>query len=248
MPSPNSVSSESSPAPRSIRFLYAASPMAIWAVTCAADWMHSPFPRWPSASGRSTSFPAASLPERRIQLTPMHQRRDLRKVVELCMVSNFVEVYLAREDHKNPVGINFLEKVQMPHLASIYGAMLAGVGYVLMGAGIPLHIPGVLDAFAAHHAAEYKLAVTGAAQEPGHADALRSGRLCGGSASAAASASLSGHRLLQHAGHHHAAAGQRPRGRIGDRKPDGGRTQCAAARQTAAQLSPENRSMASGTR
>ena len=51
----------------------------------------------------------------------------------------------------------------MPHLASIYGAMLAGVGYVLMGAGIPLHIPGVLDNFAAGKPAEYKLAVTGAA-------------------------------------------------------------------------------------
>jgi nitronate monooxygenase len=61
------------------------------------------------------------------------------------------------------VGINFLEKVQMPHLASIYGAMLAGVGYVLMGAGIPLHIPGVLDLLAAHHEVEYKLSVTGAA-------------------------------------------------------------------------------------
>ena len=93
---------------------------------------------------------------------PMHQRRPPRKLVELCMVSNFVEVFLAKEGHKNPVGINFLEKVQMPHLASIYGAMLAGVGYVLMGAGIPLHIPGVLDAFAAHHIAEYKLQVTGA--------------------------------------------------------------------------------------
>jgi nitronate monooxygenase len=80
------------------------------------------------------------------------------------MVSNFVEVFLAREGHKNPVGINFLEKVQMPHLSSIYGAMLAGVGYVLMGAGIPLHIPGVLDAFAAQHAAEYKLSVVGAVQ------------------------------------------------------------------------------------
>jgi NAD(P)H-dependent flavin oxidoreductase YrpB (nitropropane dioxygenase family) len=90
-------------------------------------------------------------------LPPMHQRRDLRKVVELCIVSNFVEVYLAREGHKNAVGINFLEKVQMPHLSSIYGAMLAGVGYVLMGAGIPLHIPGVLDAFAAQHPAEYRL-------------------------------------------------------------------------------------------
>ncbi len=96
---------------------------------------------------------------------PMHQKRDPRKLVELCMVSNFVEVFLAREGHKNPVGINFLEKVQLPHLASIYGAMLAGVGYVLMGAGIPLHIPGVLDAFAAQRTAEYRLAVTGAAQE-----------------------------------------------------------------------------------
>ena len=94
----------------------------------------------------------------------MHQKRDSRKLIELCMVSNFVEVFLAREGHKNPVGINYLEKVQMPHLASIYGAMLAGVGYVLMGAGIPLHIPGVLDAFAAHQEAEYRLAVTGAAQ------------------------------------------------------------------------------------
>jgi nitronate monooxygenase len=92
----------------------------------------------------------------------MHQRKDTRKLIELCMVSNFVEVFLAREGHRNPVGINFLEKVQLPHLPSIYGAMLAGVGYVLMGAGIPLHIPGVLDAYAAHAAAEYKLNVTGA--------------------------------------------------------------------------------------
>jgi len=95
---------------------------------------------------------------------PMHQRRDPRKLIELCMISNFVEVFLAKDGHKNPVGINFLEKVQMPHLPSIYGAMLAGVGYVLMGAGIPLHIPGVLDAYAMHHAAEYKLTVTGAGQ------------------------------------------------------------------------------------
>ncbi len=96
---------------------------------------------------------------------PMHQKNDSRKLIELCMVSNFVEVFLAREGHNNPVGINYLEKVQIPHLPSIYGAMLAGVGYVLMGAGIPLHIPGVLDAFAAQHAAEYRLAITGAAQD-----------------------------------------------------------------------------------
>jgi len=96
---------------------------------------------------------------------PVHQAKQQTKVVELLMTSNFAEVFLARDGHKNPVGINFLEKVQMPHLASIYGAMLAGVGYVLMGAGIPLHIPGVLDALAAGHPAAYKLAVAGAAED-----------------------------------------------------------------------------------
>jgi nitronate monooxygenase len=93
---------------------------------------------------------------------PMHQLAAPRKLIELCIVANFAEVFLTREGHDNPVGINFLEKVQLPHLASIYGAMLAGVGYVLMGAGIPLHIPAVLDAFASQQPATYKLAVTGA--------------------------------------------------------------------------------------
>lgn len=97
--------------------------------------------------------------------TPMHTRQDARKLVELCVLSNFVEVALARLGHKQAVGINLLEKVQTVHLASLYGAMLAGVGYVLMGAGIPLHIPGVLDRLAAHEPAEYRLSVTGAPTE-----------------------------------------------------------------------------------
>jgi nitronate monooxygenase len=40
--------------------------------------------------------------------------------------------------------------------------MLAGVAYVLMGAGIPVRIPGVLDCFAHHERASYPLQVTGA--------------------------------------------------------------------------------------
>jgi nitronate monooxygenase len=103
--------------------------------------------------------------------TQMHQRTEPRKLIELLMVSNFVEVFLAKQGHLNAVGVNFLEKVQLPHLASIYGAMLAGVGYVLMGAGIPLHIPGVIDNFAAGNPAEYKLAVVGAA--PGQDTQMR---------------------------------------------------------------------------
>ena len=123
-----------------------------------------PFPEMARRIWQEYFVPGGKPAEAPYPAVPMHQRKDPRKLIELCMVSNFVEVFLAKEGHQNPVGINFLEKVQMPHLSSIYGAMLAGVGYVLMGAGIPLHIPGVLDAFAAHHIAEYKLSVTGASQ------------------------------------------------------------------------------------
>lgn len=93
---------------------------------------------------------------------PMHSKDEPRELVELCILGNFVEVFLAREGHKNPVGINFLEKIQLPHLPSIYGAMLAGVDYILMGAGIPLKIPGVLDLFVDHQPATYPLTVAGA--------------------------------------------------------------------------------------
>lgn len=51
---------------------------------------------------------------------------------ELLIVSNFAEVFLAKEGHDGLVGINFLEKIQMATLPSLYGAMLAGVNYVLM--------------------------------------------------------------------------------------------------------------------
>src|ERR1035437_6502111 len=85
-----------------------------------------------------------------------------RELVELCIVANFVEVFLARQGHKNPVGINFLEKIQSAHLPCIYGAMLGGVEYVIMGAGIPLKIPGMLDRFVTHQSAEYAIHVIGA--------------------------------------------------------------------------------------
>jgi nitronate monooxygenase len=121
-----------------------------------------PFPDMARRIWQEYFVPGGKAPEAPYPTTPMHQKSEPRKLIELCMVSNFVEVFLAREGHMNKVGVNFLEKVQLPHLASLYGAMLAGVGYVLMGAGIPLHIPGVLDNYAAMQSAEYKLAVAGA--------------------------------------------------------------------------------------
>jgi nitronate monooxygenase len=93
---------------------------------------------------------------------PMHERESPRALVELTIVANFVEVALAREGHDRPVGINYLEKIQLPHLPSLYGALLAGVGYVLVGAGIPLKFPEAIGRLIAHEPATYPLHVTGA--------------------------------------------------------------------------------------
>ncbi|HVT88528.1 MAG TPA: nitronate monooxygenase [Tepidisphaeraceae bacterium] len=97
----------------------------------------------------------------RYALTPLPQVELGASLTELTVLANFVEIFLAREGHAGVVGINYLEKVQIPTLASIFGAMLAGVDYILMGAGIPRFIPGVLDAFAAGKAAELRIDLEG---------------------------------------------------------------------------------------
>ncbi len=93
---------------------------------------------------------------------PVPRQRPNRHFLELTVAANFVEVYLAKEEHGCPVGINLLEKVQIPTLPSLYGAMLAGVDWVLMGAGIPSHIPAALDALADHRPVALPLTVAGA--------------------------------------------------------------------------------------
>ncbi|MDX9754279.1 MAG: nitronate monooxygenase [bacterium] len=98
-------------------------------------------------------------PHEPYKLSPVHSVKPSRFLQELTVVANFVEVFLAKRGHHNPVGINYLEKIQMPNLASIYGAMLAGVDYILMGAGIPREIPGILDKFMHHEEASLKIDV-----------------------------------------------------------------------------------------
>jgi NAD(P)H-dependent flavin oxidoreductase YrpB (nitropropane dioxygenase family) len=95
------------------------------------------------------------------QLLPMHRQRVRRERSQITMLANFVEVFLAKEGHEGIVGINLLTKVQTPTLASLYGAMLARVDYVLMGAGIPREIPGALDALAEHRTATIRFDVEG---------------------------------------------------------------------------------------
>lgn len=105
--------------------------------------------------GEHPSFP----PKPQLLITGSEEQQ--KQIAEVAMVANFVEVFLAKEGHQSPIGINYLEKVQLSHLPEIYGAMLAGVDYILMGAGIPNQVPQVLENFSQNEKASYKIDVSG---------------------------------------------------------------------------------------
>ncbi len=110
--------------------------------------------RYFRADGRAPGQPYTPVPK--LSLRPTVRGN------ELSMVANFAEVWLAKEGHDGLVGINFMEKVQMATPSAAYGAMLAGVDYVLMGAGIPTEIPQLLNHLAAHEPCALNLHVDGA--------------------------------------------------------------------------------------
>lgn len=95
-------------------------------------------------------------------LAPNLTLRPSTASLELSIVANFAEVWLAKEGHDGLVGINYLEKVQLATPSAAYGAMLAGVDYVLMGAGIPAEIPLLLNQLANHKPCSLKIHVDGA--------------------------------------------------------------------------------------
>ncbi len=107
-------------------------------------------------------IPGGKPAEAPFKLTPMPGLVSRPEYTALTVAANFVEVFLAKEGHPGRIGINFLEKIQFPTLPSIFGAMLAGVDYVLMGAGIPRSIPGILDRLAGGEIADLRYDVEGA--------------------------------------------------------------------------------------
>lgn len=79
----------------------------------------------------------------RFAATPRLTADEACPARSLTVVGNFCEVWLAKEGHGGPVGVNFLEKVQLATVPAMFGAILADVDYVLVGAGIPAQIPQI---------------------------------------------------------------------------------------------------------
>lgn len=109
------------------------------------------------------------LPGQRLKTGPMWMIERLgslnsvgpnRRLVELTVLSSFSEIWQAKTGHSGRVGVNLMQKLQLPTLAYLYGALLAGVDYVIVGAGIPTQYSGFIDALVQHQPAVLRLQAT----------------------------------------------------------------------------------------
>jgi NAD(P)H-dependent flavin oxidoreductase YrpB (nitropropane dioxygenase family) len=107
--------------------------LAAFPVRRIADWIISAY-----------YVPGGKPPDDPYRAVPRFTLQPAQRLQELIVAANFVEVFLAKEYGRGPVGINYLRKIEMPLPAAMYGALLAGVDYVLMGAGNPADLPDLV--------------------------------------------------------------------------------------------------------
>jgi len=109
--------------------------------------------------GRGATDTFAAVP--RWTLTPS------RRLQELTVAAAFVEVFLAKEAHDGVVGINLMRKIELPLPFAAYGAMLAGVDAVLVGAGNPADVPELIRRLALGEDVAWAVRVQGATSADG---------------------------------------------------------------------------------
>ncbi len=104
------------------------------------NYLNAPFPTFKNNSDGSLSIKNSTL-------------------TNLIVAANFVEVYLAKQGHSNPVGINYLYKIRYSMMPAVYGAMLAGVDCVLIGAGFAKDIPDAITSLSEHNSATLSIPI-----------------------------------------------------------------------------------------
>ncbi len=103
---------------------------------------------------------------------PRHTVASGEKLLELTVAANFVEVFLAKEGHEGLVGVNYLHKIDLPLPAACFGALLAGVDVVLVGAGNPADIPALVRGLATGEDVRLAIKVMGSRVDDGPTEVL----------------------------------------------------------------------------
>lgn len=91
---------------------------------------------------------------------PMFGLQPSKGLQALSVVTTFVEVFLAKQlGPGGLIGVNYLRKIELPLLASIYGALLAGADFIIVGAGSPEGLPEAVSRLSRNEAAQLEVKV-----------------------------------------------------------------------------------------
>lgn len=101
-------------------------------------------------------------------------------IIELLIATGFAEVWLAKQGHSGKIFMNFLHKIELPLLYTLYGAMLAGVDGVVVGAGNPEGLAAVCAQLANHETVSNPLSVLYRESGEAFSITLAPRQLCGG--------------------------------------------------------------------
>lgn len=125
-------------------------------------------------------IPGGKEPTQRFKETPVHLVRSLdggntippwegqprtvplildRNIIEMLIVCGFIETWLAKEGHQGRIFMNFLKKVEVPLIYVMYGAILAGIDGVVVGAGNPDGLPAIAARLTNHETVSNELHV-----------------------------------------------------------------------------------------
>ena len=102
-------------------------------------------------------------------LLSMHRFQPTEASQRILAAATYTEVRLAKDGHDGVVGLNLLAKLKRYTLPCLYGALLAGVDLVSIGAGIPLEEARQMQALATGEPGELRLDVD-ASQAPDDAE------------------------------------------------------------------------------
>ena len=143
--------------------------LAAFPIPRIAEWILAAYHQ---PGGRADGEPYRAVP--RFSLHPS------ARLQEFVVAANFVEVFLAKQAGGGPVGINYLRKIEMPLPAACYGALLAGVDYLLIGAGNPGELPELVRRLSRHEDLALPVRVQGARSSDGpHAVDFRPASIVG---------------------------------------------------------------------
>ena len=120
---------------------------------------HFPIPEMAEMIWKRYFVEGGKKPEKPFKAIPVPHHEPGHAAQALLIVSNFVEVWLAKRGHDGIIGVNYLEKLQAPHLYSLFGVILAGADFVIAGAGLPTQFPEVLERLSGFDQAYYDLSV-----------------------------------------------------------------------------------------